>query len=97
MSKAARKLRTGWKLRELRSIKAVLSTLIGCLWQRENAVNGGTVDGEFYDGKWGAYFAVPANTVLKANEANKIMTRTTANELITDESGRVTGVKADTV
>ena len=69
-------------------------TLIGCLWQRENAVNGGTVDGEFYEGKWGGYFAVPANTVLKANEANKIMTRTTANELITDESGRVTGVKA---
>ena len=31
---------------------------------------------------------------MKANEANKIMTRTTANELITDESGRVTGVKA---
>ena len=69
-------------------------TLIGCLWQRENAVNGGTVDGEFYEGTWGGYFAVPANTVLKANEANKIMTRTTANELITDESGRVTGVKA---
>lgn len=69
-------------------------TLIGCLWQRENAVNGGTVDGQFYEGKWGGYFAVPANTVLKANEANQIMTRTTANELITDDTGRVIGVKA---
>lgn len=69
-------------------------TLIGCLWQRENAVNGGTVDGVFYESKWGGYFAVPANTVLKANDANQIMTRTTANELITDETGRVTGVKA---
>lgn len=68
-------------------------TLIGCLWQRENSVNGGTVDGEFYSGKWGAYFAVPANTILTANEANQIMTRTTAEELITDDSGRVTGVK----
>lgn len=69
-------------------------TLIGCLWQRENAINGGTVDGVFYESKWGGYFAVPANTVLKANDANQIMTRTTANELITDETGRVTGVKA---
>lgn len=69
-------------------------TLIGCLWQRENSVLGGTVDGVFYEGKWGGYFAVPANTVLTANEANQIMTRTTANELITDETGRVTGVKA---
>lgn len=69
-------------------------TLIGCLWQRENAINGGTVNGEFYEGKWGGYFAVPANTVLTANDANQIMTRTTANELITDEQGRVTGVKA---
>lgn len=69
-------------------------TLIGCLWQRENSVNGGTVDGEFYSGKWGGYFAVPANTVLTANDANEIMTRTTANSLITDENGRVTGVKA---
>ena len=37
---------------------------------------------------------VPANTDLKANEANQIMTRTTANELITDDTGRVIGVKA---
>ena len=69
-------------------------TLIGCLWQRENAVNGGTVNGEFLSGKWGGYFAVPANTVLTANEANKIMTRTTATGLVVNSEGRVTGVDA---
>lgn len=69
-------------------------TLIGCLWQRENSVNGGTVNGEFLSGKWGGYFAVPANTVLTANEANKIMTRTTATGLVTNAEGRVTGVDA---
>ena len=68
-------------------------TLIGCLWQRENSVKGGTVDGEFLESKWGAYFAVPANTITKANDANEIMTRTTAYELI-EKDGKVTGVKA---
>ncbi len=70
------------------------STLIGCLWQRENAPVGGVVDGVEYSGKWGAYFAVPYNTMVTANENNKVMLRTTANELIVDENGKVTGVKA---
>ena len=69
------------------------STLIGCLWQRENAPVGGVVDGVEYSSKWGAYFAVPYNTMATANEANKVMLRTTANELIV-EDGKVTGVKA---
>ncbi len=69
------------------------STLIGCLWQRENAPIGGVVDGVEYTGKWGAYFAVPYNTMVTANENNKVMLRTTANELIV-ENGKVTGVKA---
>lgn len=69
------------------------STLIGCLWQRENAPVGGVVDGVEYSSKWGAYFAVPYNTMVTANEANKVMLRTTANELIV-EDGKVTGVKA---
>lgn len=72
------------------------STLIGCLWQRENAPLGGVVDGVEYTGannKWGTYFAVPYNTMTKANEHNQLMLRTTANELIV-ENGRVTGVKA---
>lgn len=68
-------------------------TLIGCLWQRINPVVGGVVDGVNYPGKWGAYFKVPENTLLKANPKNKIMYRTTAKELIT-KGGRVTGVKA---
>lgn len=70
------------------------STLIGCLWQRINGVAGGVVDGVEYKSKWGAYFKVPENTILKANEKNCIMTRTTATELIQDADGRVVGVKA---
>jgi len=68
-------------------------TLVGCLWQRENAALGGIVDGEQIGGNWGIYFAVPYNTMLKANEHNQMMLRTTAKELIV-ENGRVTGVKA---
>ena len=68
-------------------------TLIGCLWQRINPVQGGVVDGVKYSGKWGAYFKVPENTLLKANPKNKIMYRTTATSLLTNQ-GRVTGVKA---
>ena len=69
-------------------------TLIGCLWQRINRFDGGIVNGEKVEGKWGTYFAVPLNTVLSANDKNTIMYRTKATELITDSSGRVTGVKA---
>lgn len=69
-------------------------TLIGCLWQRINGVSGGVVDGEEYSSKWGAYFKVPENTILTANETNTIMTRTAAKELLVDENGKVTGVKA---
>ena len=60
-------------------------TLIGALWYREN---------EFTreQGRWGAYFVAPMNTI-KSNEKNQILTRTTANELIV-EDGRVVGVKA---
>lgn len=69
-------------------------TLIGCLWQRTNSVQGGIVDGTEYKSKWGGYFKVPENTILNANPKNKIMTRTTADALLTDASGRVTGVHA---
>ncbi len=69
-------------------------TLIGCLWQRINRFDGALIDGEKVEGKWGTYFAAPINTVLKANNKNTVMYRTTAKELITDASGRVTGVKA---
>ncbi|MGI6152083.1 MAG: FAD-dependent oxidoreductase [Christensenellales bacterium] len=72
----------------------ITGTLIGCLWQRTNSVRGGIVDGEEYKSKWGGYFKVPENTILKANPKNKIMTRTTADALITDSSGRVVGVHA---
>ncbi len=68
-------------------------TLIGCLWQRINPVLGGVVDGVRYPSKWGAYFKVLENTLLKANPKNKIIYRTTATELVS-KNGRVTGVKA---
>lgn len=49
-----------------------------------------------YPGRWGTYFKAPMNTVLATSEtaaSNKIMLRTTAEELIV-EDGKVTGVKA---
>jgi len=71
-------------------------TLIGALWYRENQFIGAEIDGEVYGGRWGTYFKAPMNTLLKTSataDANKILTRTTAEELIM-EDGRVTGVKA---
>ena len=71
-------------------------TLIGALWYRENEFVGATIDGVDYPGRWGTYFKAPMNTVLATSEtaaSNKIMLRTTAEELIV-EDGRVTGVKA---
>ncbi len=73
---------------------AIQPTLIGALWQRENVHNGAVVNGQHYDGNWGAYFAAPMAVVLGANEKNQIMLRTTATELIT-EGGRVVGVRAE--
>ena len=74
-------------------------TLIGALWYRENEFIGSTIDldgdGEPEMGRWGSYFAAPMNTLLEANDANNIMLRTTATDLIL-EDGRVTGVKAVT-
>ncbi|MBO5597952.1 MAG: FAD-dependent oxidoreductase [Oribacterium sp.] len=74
-------------------------TLIGALWYRENQFIGANVDAdgdgktEEYGGRWGTYFMAPMTAFKNANEANKIMTRTNAEELIV-EDGRVTGVKA---
>ncbi|TXT43648.1 MAG: FMN-binding protein [Spirochaetes bacterium] len=68
-------------------------TLIGSVWQRINPVIGGVVDGVRYPSRWGAYFKVPENTILKANPKNKFIYRATAKELIS-KNGRVTGVKA---
>ena len=71
-------------------------TLIGALWYRENEFVGATIDGVDYPGRWGTYFKAPMNTVLATSEtaaSNKIMLRTTAEELIV-EDGKVTGVKA---
>ncbi len=74
-------------------------TLIGALWYRENEFIGSTIDldgdGEPEMGRWGSYFAAPMKTLYEANEANGIMLRTTATDLIV-EDGRVTGVKAVT-
>ena len=70
-------------------------TLIGALWYRENEFIGATIDGVDYPGRWGTYFQAPMNTLLNTAEtaaSNKIMLRTTAEELIV-EDGKVTGVK----
>lgn len=70
------------------------NTLIGCLWQRINTFQGGTIENVEGSGKYACYFAVPLNTVSKANEANSVMYRTTATKLLTDDSGRVNGIEA---
>lgn len=72
------------------------TTLIGALWWRENAFSGGDMDGDGemdIPAQYGTYFATTQKTVLEASESNKIMTRTSAEELIL-ENGAVTGVKA---
>ncbi len=80
------------------------STLIGALWWRENSFSGGDLDGDGVmnpakgdvPAQFGTYFAVPRKTLLETSKTakdNKIMTRTTANELIV-ENGKVVGVKA---
>ena len=71
-------------------------TLIGALWYRENEFAGAVIDGEEIGGRWGTYFMAPKNTLLKTSPtaaSNKIMTFTTAKELIVD-NGRVVGVRA---
>lgn len=74
-------------------------TLIGALWYRENEFIGAEVDTdgdgktESYPGRWGTYFVAPITAMLKANKDNKVLTRTTVTELIT-EGSRVLGVKA---
>ena len=71
------------------------STLIGCLWQRENSPIGCDINGvTSKETKWGAYFLPTLNTMQQANEKNELMLRTTAKELIV-EDGRVVGVKAE--
>ena len=73
-------------------------TLIGALWYRENEFIGANVDTdgdgetEEYGGRWGTYFMAPMTEFLNANEANAILLRTTAEELIKD-GDRVVGVK----
>ncbi|MDD3409819.1 MAG: FAD-dependent oxidoreductase [Eubacteriales bacterium] len=70
-------------------------TLIGALWYRENEFVGATINGEEIPGRWGTYFAAPMNTLLATSAtaaSNKIMLRTTAEELIVTD-GKVTGVK----
>lgn len=76
------------------------TTLIGALWYRENGFGGADLDG---DGKaeeaaqWGTYFATTKNTMLNTSETaekNKIMTRTSAENLIV-EDGKVVGVQAE--
>lgn len=75
-------------------------TLIGALWYRENINLGcdmdqdGTIEA---GGNWGTYFVPTRTTILETSSTaanNKIMTRTTVDSLIVDETGRVTGVNA---
>ncbi len=79
---------------------AAQGTLIGALWYRENIQLGSDLDedGELEEtGNWGAYFVPLENTLLVTSETadqNKIMTRTTAENLLLDDDGAVIGVTA---
>ncbi|MCD8122083.1 MAG: FAD-binding protein [Clostridiales bacterium] len=76
------------------------TTLIGALWYRENGYQGCDLDGDGEadgTGNWGTYFMTTENTLLVTSETadqNKIMTRTTAENLLLDDSGAVVGVQA---
>ncbi len=76
------------------------TTLIGALWYRENGYMGCDLDGDGEadeTGNWGTYFVSLRNTLLETSETadqNKIMTRTTAENLLMDEEGAVVGVQA---
>lgn len=77
-------------------IEDIQPTIVGALWNRENDFVKKPYDADG-DGipdtaQWAAYFAPTRKTVL-SNPANKIMCRTDAKELIS-ENGRITGVKA---
>ncbi len=76
------------------------ATLIGALWYRENIQLGADMDadGEVEEsGNWGAYFVPTMTTLLETSETadqNRIMTRTTAENLLLDDEGRVIGVQS---
>ncbi|MCD8083079.1 MAG: FAD-dependent oxidoreductase [Clostridiales bacterium] len=76
------------------------TTLIGALWYRENGYKGCDLDGDGEadgTGNWGTYFMTTRNTLLVTSETadqNKIMTRTTAENLLLDDDGAVVGVQA---
>lgn len=67
-------------------------TLVGGLWQRQNNFIGSTIDGVEEEGRWATYFRTALNELEVNNEDNQVMNRTTAEHLIVDDSGRVTGV-----
>ena len=74
--------------------------ITGEMWFRGNRMTGATIDtdgdGEFehYEGNWGAYVMAPYHAFIKKNSKNKVLTSTTAYELIMDDD-RVAGVKAE--
>lgn len=74
--------------------------ITGEMWFRGNKMTGARIDTdgdgepELYEGNWGAYVMAPYHTFIKANPKNKVLTSTTAYELIMD-GDRVTGVKAE--
>ena len=74
--------------------------IVGEMWFRGNRMTGANIDTdgdgepEHYEGNWGAYVMAPYNAFIKANPKNKVLTSTTAYELIMD-GNRVAGVKAE--
>ncbi len=71
--------------------------IVGALWYRSNQMTGAevTIDGktQFYERNMGTYVMAPYAAIVNANAHNKVMTLTSAQDLIVSD-GRVTGVKA---
>ncbi len=74
--------------------------ITGEMWFRGNKMTGANIDTdgdgkpEHYKGNWGAYVMAPYHAFIKANPKNKVLTSTTAYELMM-KGDRVTGVKAE--
>lgn len=71
--------------------------IVGALWYRSVIMTGATVTQngkqEEVKGKQGIYIMAPYTTVMNADSHNRVLTMTTAEELIT-ENGNVVGVNA---
>ena len=77
--------------------KETQGLIVGGLWYRSNQMTGAevTIEGQtkFYERNMGAYVMAPYAAIVNADAHNKVMTLTSAEDLIVSD-GRVSGVRA---